>query len=388
MSPGHRIGIKSGSRGPDYSPEAPGVQATGAPRIWLVLGDKLGDNAQVRVLADALGWPYEERILAMRSRYVTGKPWVRPSLHHINLAESDALAPPWPDLILTCGRRPSMAALWIAGQSGGKARVVMVGRPRRLFDRFDLIVTFPPYRLPARPNIHHLQLPLMRLDETEVRAAAAAAETRFADMPRPLTALLVGGPTKSILFDRAVAERLIAEAARLTEQAGGSLYVTTSRRTPAKVIAAIEAGLPAGGRLYRWAPGVRDNPYRALLGLADRFIVTGDSISMLVEVARLGKPLAVFAQPPSRRPGQRLLRFLERCHERTETGIAGRLAAPFADGLNRLGLVGYSRRLGGLHQHLVNQGFAVPLGQPFPTPAAGASEDLAPVAARIKSLLA
>ena len=58
--------------------------------------------------------------------------------------------------------------------------------------------------------------------------------------------------------------------------------------------------LPAGARLYRWHDGGA-NPYHALLGLADRFVVTGDSVSMMVEVARLGKPLAIFALPEERR---------------------------------------------------------------------------------------
>ena len=64
------------------------------------------------------------------------------------------------------------------------------------------------------------------------------------------------------------------------------------------MIEAIAAALPTGARLYRWDAG-GDNPYHALLGLADRFVVTGDSISMMVEVARLGKPLAIFALPAS-----------------------------------------------------------------------------------------
>ena len=38
-----------------------------------------------------------------------------------------------------------------------------------------------------------------------------------------------------------------------------------------------------------------------LLGLADGFVVTGDSISMMVEIARLGRPLAIFDLPTGRR---------------------------------------------------------------------------------------
>src|SRR5688572_20272964 len=48
-------------RAPASSPSA-GV----APRIWLVLGDKAGDNAQVRIVAETLGWPYAIKQLTFR----------------------------------------------------------------------------------------------------------------------------------------------------------------------------------------------------------------------------------------------------------------------------------------------------------------------------------
>ena len=50
------------------------------------------------------------------------------------------------------------------------------------------------------------------------------------------------------------------------------------------------------------SPKPAENPYLALLGLADRFVVTSDSVTMMVEVARLGRPLAIFELPLVRRP--------------------------------------------------------------------------------------
>ena len=37
---------------------------TRQPRVWALLGDKAGDNAQVLALARALGWPFEAKRLA------------------------------------------------------------------------------------------------------------------------------------------------------------------------------------------------------------------------------------------------------------------------------------------------------------------------------------
>jgi uncharacterized protein len=354
------------------------------PRTWLVLGDKAGDNAQVRIIADALGWPFMVKDLVFRAPYVIGKPRFRASLYHVDRARSAPLEPPWPDLILTVGRRPSMAALWVKAQAQGRARLVVVGRPKRWLERFDLVIAPPQFQLPDRPNVLLLDLPLMRVDQAAVAAAADAWRARFADLPRPLVALLVGGPTKPYVFDDEVARRLIEQCRRIAEAEGGTLFVTTSRRTPPAVVEALAAALPAGARLYRWDVG-GDNPYRALLGLADRFVVTGDSISMMLEVARLGKPLAIFALPAT----GRWLRLRSALGQRLAAlgdASAGPLAA-VADMLYRSRIAKYGRDLSEIHRRLYARGLAVPLGEPFQPPKTRPSDDLAQAVERVRALM-
>ena len=363
---------------------APGSRQS-APRTWLILGDKAGDNAQVRIIADALGWPYDLKALVFRAPYVVGKPRFRTSLYHVDQARSAPLTPPWPDLILTVGRRPSMAALWVKEQTRGRAALVVVGRPKRWLDRFDLVIAPPQFQLPRHANVLRLDLPLMRVDEAAIAAASDAWRGRFADLPRPLVALLVGGPTKPFRFDEAVARRLLQQARHAAEAERGSLYVTTSRRTPAAVVEALTAELPAGARLYRWGAG-GDNPYHALLGLADRFIVTGDSISMMVEVARLGKPLAIFALPGERR-SVRLRSVLGRRLAALEAGRPGRVLRGLSDALYRLRIAKYARDLSEIHRRLYARGLAVPLGQPFEPPQTRPSDDLARAVERVRALM-
>ena len=36
------------------------------PRVWAVMCYRAGENSQIRALADALGWPYEEKRLHYR----------------------------------------------------------------------------------------------------------------------------------------------------------------------------------------------------------------------------------------------------------------------------------------------------------------------------------
>jgi uncharacterized protein len=382
----HQTGAADEGRFPSARSAGAARSATDpvAPHTWLILGDKAGDNAQVRIIADALGWPLVVKDLVFRAPYVIGKPRFRASLYHVDRARSAPLEPPWPDLILTVGRRPSMAALWVKAQAQGRALLVVVGRPKRWLERFDLVIAPPQFQLPSRPNVLRLDLPLMRVDEAAVDAAAEAWRARFADLPRPLVAVLVGGPTKPYVFDETVARRLVEQCRRIAEAEGGTLYVSTSRRTPRAVVDALAAALPAGAHLYRWDAG-GDNPYQALLGLADRFVVTGDSISMMVEVVRLGKPLAIFALPAS----GRWLRLRSALGERLAAlgdAPGGPLTA-FADMLYRSRIAKYGRDLSEIHRRLYARGLAVPLGESFQPPKTRPSDDLAQAVERVRALM-
>ena len=102
-----------------------------APRIWVVVGDKAGDNAQIEAVIERLPWRVEYRRLHFKKAFQKGKPPFFASLYHVDKPHSDALAPPWPDIVITIGRRPAMAALWIRRQSGNRTRIVLFGRPKR-----------------------------------------------------------------------------------------------------------------------------------------------------------------------------------------------------------------------------------------------------------------
>jgi mitochondrial fission protein ELM1 len=356
------------------------------PRIWLVIGDKLGDNAQAKMIADRLGLPYETRRLLPREKYVLGKPRFRISLEHLDMQRSDALQAPWPDLVITVGRRHAMAALWIKAQHPA-TRVVLLGRPRRWIEKFDLVITLPQYHVPELPNVMRLSLPLMRADKDAIARESEAWRARFEALRKPLIAVLVGGPTRPYRFDAAVTAELLTACRVLQERYGASLYISTSRRTPAAVTTTLRRQLPDDAVLHEWTRDAHDNPYRALLGLADYFVVTSDSVSMMVEVADCGKPLAIFSLPADLK-GRLWQRILVRLHGRDRHGgpLQG-LYRWLGKLLYASGVAGFARDLGELQQHLVDQGFAVWSGEPFKPATRSLPDELAAVANRIRALI-
>ena len=272
-------------------------------KVWTLLGHKGGDNAQVLALAEELGWPREDKHIAARPWEIVPHMLLGPTLAGIDRRASSPLGPPWPELVITAGRRNEPVARWIREQAGGRVRLVHVGRPWAPPSTFDLIVTTPQYFVPPARNVVLNPLPLHRIRRARVAAAAQARAPALGHLPRPYTTVLIGGDSGPFVFTAEKGRRLADGVNRLIAQSGGSALITDSRRTPPAARHAFREVLdvPHEGfwQVGRHAGG--ENPYAGFLGLADRFVVTGESMSMLAEAGSLGQPLYLFdmGDPPA-----------------------------------------------------------------------------------------
>jgi len=204
--------------------------------------------------------------------------------------------------VISAGRRNEPVARWIRARSGGRARLVHIGRPWAAPAEFDLIVTTPQYFLKPAANVLVNPLPLHRITRAQVESAARALGPRLGHLPRPFTTVLIGGDSGPFVFTPEKGRHLAQGVNRLLAQSGGAALVTDSPRTPAAAMAAFRAALDVPAEIYCWRErdAAGENPYRGFLGLAERFVVTGESMSMLAEAASLGHPLYIFdpGDPP------------------------------------------------------------------------------------------
>jgi mitochondrial fission protein ELM1 len=362
--------------------------ATEAPRTWLLASPHTGDNTQLLSLADALCWPFEIKRFAYKSIEAVSRLVSRPTLIAVDREKSDAIAPPYPDLVICAGRPTEAIAMWIRRNGNTSVRLVYVGTPWARLDQFDLVITTPQYRLPVLPNVLHNALPLHHVEPQKLSAAALSWESRLVHLPRPWIAVLVGGPSGPYGFDAAAATRLARDASAVAEAAGGALLVTTSARTPSAVTDALSAAITAPSYFFRWTPVTEENPFAAYLALADRFIVTADSISMLAEASATGKPLMLF-DPEEERQSMRA--------EEDGVAVGDRLPPPHWLGRDlsttafrlamRYGPVAWSRDLRIVHRQLVDAGRASWLGDTPSSPhPVSAGQDMAQSVARIRAL--
>ncbi len=258
------------------------------------MGHRAGDNSQVQALGEALGWPFEiKRFVYTSWERIVNLPFAT-TLAGVVKSRSSRVEPPWPDLVISAGRRNEPIARWIQKRAGESVRMVHVGRPWAPIECFDLVITTPQYRLPDLPNVLQNETPLHRVTPERVAAAAAQWSERVAELPRPYVAILAGGNSGPYPFDRSSGERLARQASALAAEQGGSLLVTTSARTPASTTEGLFAGVTRPALRFRWTPECTENPYFAFLGLADALVVTADSISMMTEACATGRPVYLF----------------------------------------------------------------------------------------------
>jgi mitochondrial fission protein ELM1 len=214
-------------------------------------------------------------------------------------------------------------ARWIKNRSGALLVQIMDPGPGGR-DEFDLIAV-PNHdgKAPQGGNVLRITGAPHRVTPERLAAEAEKWRERFAHLPRPWIGLIVGGATRQRPFPPAMAAELGRRAAALAAARGGSVLVTTSRRTGAESEQALLASIPEPRFVHRWgAEG--ENPYFGFLSLADFLVVTGESMSMCCEAC--AAPAPVFIHAPEG--------WVVPKHARLHAELyASGLARPLAEGL-------------------------------------------------------
>ena len=113
---------------PNPDPQHDAGTPAGTPRVWVIRSYRAGENSQVTALAEALGWAFDEKRLHYRGAGFIPNLSRAVSLAGIDPGRSDSLAPPWPDIVISSGLRNEPVCRWIKQASGGRTRLVQIGR--------------------------------------------------------------------------------------------------------------------------------------------------------------------------------------------------------------------------------------------------------------------
>lgn len=258
---------------------------------WIISDGKAGHEAQCRGVFDALELRYEvKRIRPGRLQQVLA-PYL-PVAHSERFGEPGSVfAPPWPDFAIAAGRLTAPYIRAMKRHAGRRTYTIILQDPKVPLSTADLF--WMPAHDPKRAaNVVTTIVAPHTFSPARLSALRAApSPAAFREMPRPWVAVLLGGNGSSYRFTALDVARL-AGSLRSIAALGAGLLITPSRRTSPALVAAI-AGATADFPRFIW-DGTGENPYPAMLALADRFVVTADSVNMCGEPTATGRPVHVF----------------------------------------------------------------------------------------------
>lgn len=255
---------------------------------WTITNEFPGMKSQVMGLAEAIGLPTLHKTCKRRWPWgwlglVQGNPLMQLTV------ESDALSPPWPDLVISCGRRSVSLALAIKKKSGGKTFCVHIQDP--LFNRqeFDLIIS-PEHDHLQGLNVITTKGALHKVNSQKLEEGVKSYGALFQGFPRPYSTVLLGGATNRYKMPREAIDDLIQKILFIRDKTQGSVLVTPSFRTPFREV--LTKALENEPHVFL-ADIEKNNPYFGMLGVADYVFVTDDSVNMVCEACVTGKPVYI-----------------------------------------------------------------------------------------------
>lgn len=312
------------------------------PRIWVLQTSFKGDTNNRLAIARAISPDNHQLILPKAGNYDPEQ-----VVLHYTGAERLEDVQDWPDMFLICEQETSKYGRAIKQLSGGKTFIVGVQTPdidsndfdNRIGDsndyHTDMQVVWRHHKT-AAPGPETRNLGIYRHVAADVPTPinAETLADAMAELPpelaklrgkRPIITVAMGSLIDADLRfqhsnwyhdpeERALMQDNLRDLMRqitdVAKKTGGAVLLTTSHRTHRRYTPIIAEHLADTPHVfYNWkTERGANNPYRAMLALADQIVVTSDSLSMTADALATGKPVFSFVgrEAPGTPPDKRL----------------------------------------------------------------------------------
>ena len=266
--------------------------------IWSLMDNRRGSVNQALGVLQALDADRFE-VIEKKIEYTkfSGLPnWIRGrSLLGISQSGKRQIVAPYPDYVLSVSRRTAPVARYIKKKSP-QTKIIQLMHPGRTgLQDFDLIIV-PEHDKNKKggDNVRYIVGCPHRINSQYLNEARRQWREKFSFLPKPLTAVIIGGSIKGKPFPPEDVKALCNDIKELKQKIGGSILITTSRRTGIKAENIIKETLKNIPQYpYYWGTE-GENPYAGFLACADNIVITADSVSMCCEATGAGKPLYLF----------------------------------------------------------------------------------------------
>jgi len=264
--------------------------------IWLLLDERAGNRSQVLGVANALNNKCIEKSFQYNELSKLPNWLLQKSIMHLKTRYRNQFTPPWPKIVIGCGRRSAPIGLWIKKKSNNHSHYIQILWPGWPSKSIDLIATPEHDQISASKNIINFLTSPHIFSKEQLNQARKKWSKTLKELPYPRIAVLIGGDTRKNKFLPSHSSAMIKLLINFIGSTG-SLMITTSRRTSKVTQECIKKEVSLlGDRVVFWEKDLNtENPYPGFLSYADAVAVTGDSVSLCSEACSTGKPILIFS---------------------------------------------------------------------------------------------
>jgi len=268
--------------------------------IWILSDGRAGNYSQAFGLVVALGLSYKIIDISYGFFSILPNIILQSSLLSLDKKSREKLRgfDYFPKLIISAGRREAPIVLYLKKQSQNQTKIVQIMNPNLCFSKFDFVIL--PYHDKIKTvatNVLRSVGALTKISDEAIKNECEKYRSWFANNDKKSLAVFLGGDTKKTKFSSDAAKKLAQKVAEIANNMGLKLYVLNSRRTSDEVSEIVKSILQkekCDFKFFDFKELRGENPYLAILGFADFFVVTADSVSMISESCSTGKSVYVF----------------------------------------------------------------------------------------------
>lgn len=264
-------------------------------KAWVLTDQKTGSNNQAIALAEEIEIAFKE--IKLSYNFLATLPSILLPKSFLQIQSPDInklLIEKTPNLIISASRKTALVAAAIKAKRP-EIKTIHILKPDISFANFDLVIV-PQHDKNIANKYKNVFKIIGALNNIKQRLENYPEELdkQYGDfISSPFTTILIGGNTKTFSFTKKTAEDFYNKVLNIAEQDNSKFFITYSRRTP-EIVKEIFNSLGNNGHKIYDPISSDPNSYPHIMAKSKFVISTCDSISMLSEIASIGKPLYIY----------------------------------------------------------------------------------------------
>ena len=254
---------------------------------WILSDNLIGHEKQSISLAEKLNINYK-LIKIKKVNFIK-----RNLSNFFNLQKKNFFKPPYPKIIISCGKSTAYYSKMIKQKTKNKIFSIFIQKPPINLNNFDVVIS-PKHDKCKGLNVIETQGALTKINLKYIKNVNKTKKPSI--LKQNFITVLIGGNSRHHKITKPILDKIIKNLKSIEEQKKIRIFILVSRRTGKKDYLYLKKNLISKNFIFV-LPNSKKVSYLNAISFAKAIIVTSDSVSMVTEACSTGKPTYIIDIP-------------------------------------------------------------------------------------------